>query len=43
MLLKIPTQFAISKKLQEPRRVGSIIFNIVEQINVKMGGTNISI
>ena len=33
-------KFVISKKLQDPRRAGSIMFNIVEQINVKMGGTN---
>ena len=39
-VIKIPTQFVISKKLQDPRRAGSIMFNIVEQINVKMGGTN---
>ena len=39
-VIKIPTQFVISKKLQDPRRAGSIMFNIVEQINIKMGGTN---
>ena len=38
--LNIPTQFIVSKKLQDPRRAGSIMFNIIEQINVKMGGTN---
>ena len=38
--LNIPTQFIISKKLQDPRRAGSIMFNIIEQINVKMGGVN---
>jgi aubergine-like protein len=38
--LNIPTQFVVSKKLQDPRRAGSIMFNIVEQINVKMGGVN---
>jgi aubergine-like protein len=26
--------------LQDPKRAGSIMFNIVEQINIKMGGTN---
>ena len=39
-VIKIPTQFVVSKKLQDPKRSGSIMFNIVEQINVKMGGTN---
>ena len=39
-VIKIPTQFVVSKKLQDPRRAGSIMFNIVEQINIKMGGTN---
>ena len=39
-IIKIPTQFVVSKKLQDARRAGSIMFNIVEQINVKMGGTN---
>ena len=39
-VIKIPTQFVVSKKLQDQRRAGSIMFNIVEQINVKMGGTN---
>ena len=38
--LGIPTQFVISKKLQDPRRAGSIMFNIIEQINIKMGGIN---
>jgi len=38
--LNIPTQFVISKKLQDPRRAGSIMFNIIEQINIKMGGIN---
>ena len=37
---QIATQFVISKKLQDPKRAGSIMFNIVEQINIKMGGTN---
>jgi aubergine-like protein len=39
-VIKIPTQFVVSKKLQDQRRAGSIMFNIVEQINIKMGGTN---
>ena len=38
--LNIPTQFIVSKKLQDQRRAGSIMFNIIEQINVKMGGSN---
>ena len=38
--LNIPTQFVVSKKLQDQRRAGSIMFNVVEQINIKMGGTN---
>ena len=37
---KCASQFIISKKLQDQKRAGSIMFNIVEQINVKMGGTN---
>ena len=37
---QIATQFVISKKLQDQKRAGSIMFNIVEQINIKMGGTN---
>ena len=37
---QIATQFVVSKKLQEPKRAGSIMFNVVEQINIKMGGTN---
>ena len=37
---QLPTQFVISKKLQDQKRAGSIMFNIVEQINVKMGGIN---
>ena len=38
--LHIPSQCIVSKKLQDQRRAGSIMFNIVDQINVKMGGTN---
>ena len=41
--VKFATQFVISKKLNEPKRAGSIMFNIVEQINAKMGGTNYKI
>lgn len=38
--IKIYTQFAISRKLNDQKRAGSIMFNIVEQINIKMGGQN---
>ena len=34
------SQFVISRKLQEPKKAGSIMFNIVEQINIKIGGIN---
>ena len=37
---QLATQFVVSKKLQDQKRAGSIMFNIVEQINIKMGGTN---
>ena len=37
---QLATQFVISKKLQDQKRAGSIMFNIVEQINIKMGGIN---
>ena len=37
---KFATQFVISKKLQDVKKAGSMMFNIVEQINIKMGGTN---
>ena len=37
---QFPSQFVVSKKLQDPKRAGSIMFNIVEQINIKMGGKN---
>jgi aubergine-like protein len=37
---QIATQFIVSKNLQNPKRAGSIMFNLVEQINIKMGGTN---
>ena len=36
----IPTQHVITKKLEEPRRGNSIMFNLVDQINIKMGGIN---
>jgi len=37
---QIATQFVVSRKLQDQKRAGSIMFNIVEQINIKMGGSN---
>ena len=37
---KFATQFVISKKLQDVKKAGSVMFNIVEQINIKMGGIN---
>ena len=37
---QLATQFVVSKKLQDQKRAGSIMFNIIEQINIKMGGTN---
>lgn len=37
---KVPTQFIVSNRLQDPRKSGSILFNIIEQINIKLGGTN---
>ena len=40
---QFPTQFAVSKKFQDAKKAGSIMFNIVEQINVKMGGLNFTI
>lgn len=38
--VKIATQFVISKKLQDPKKVETIMFNVVEQINIKIGGSN---
>ena len=37
---KINSQFMESRRLSDPRRAGSIMFNIVEQMNIKMGGAN---
>ena len=37
---KINSQFMETRRLSDPRRAGSIMFNIVEQINIKMGGAN---
>jgi hypothetical protein len=38
--VKMATQFVISKKLQDPKKVETIMYNVVEQINIKMGGSN---
>ena len=38
--IKVNSQFMDTKRLNDPKRAGSIMFNIVEQINVKMGGVN---
>ena len=37
---KINSQFMETRRLSDPRRAGSIMFNIVEQMNIKMGGAN---
>ena len=39
-VIKVNSQFIESKKLMDRKRAGSIMFNIVEQINIKMGGAN---
>ena len=38
--IKVDSQLIISRKLSDPKRAGSIMFNIVEQMNIKMGGIN---
>ena len=38
--LYMPCQCVLSKKLQDQRKAGSIMFNIVDQMNIKMGGVN---
>ena len=39
--IKVNSQFMESRRLMgDPRKCGSIMFNIVEQINIKMGGAN---
>ena len=35
-----PSQFVKSSKLKDQKKAGSIMFNVVEQINTKMGGNN---
>ena len=37
---KIPTQFVITYKIEDNRRGNSIQFNLVDQMNIKMGGMN---
>ena len=36
----IPTQHVITKNLENPKRGNSIMFNLVDQINIKIGGEN---
>jgi aubergine-like protein len=36
----VDSQLISTRKLSDPKRAGSIMFNIVEQINTKMGGIN---
>ena len=38
--LNLITQFAITKKLTDPKRGNTIQFNIIEQFNIKIGGEN---
>ena len=38
--IRVNSQFIQSRGLTNPKRAGSIMFNIVEQINIKMGGVN---
>ena len=37
---EISTQHVNTKKIEDPRRGNSIMFNLVDQINMKMGGEN---
>ena len=37
---EIPTQHIITRKIEDQRRGNSIQFNIIDQINIKMGGIN---
>ena len=39
-VIKVNSQFSQTRRLTDPKRAGSIMFNIVEQINIKMGGIN---
>ena len=38
--IKVDSQFCQTRRLTDPKRAGSIMFNIDEQINIKMGGIN---
>ena len=37
---EIPTQHVITKNIENPKRGNSIMFNLVDQINIKIGGEN---
>ena len=39
-VINVDSQFIETRRLSDPKRAGSIMFNIVEQINIKMGGAN---
>jgi len=38
--IKVDSQFCQTRRLTDPKRAGSVMFNVVEQINIKMGGIN---
>ena len=38
--VRVDSQFIDTKKLVNPKIAGSIMFNIIEQINIKLGGIN---
>ena len=37
---RIPTQHVVTKNLENQKRANSIMFNLVDQINIKIGGEN---
>jgi aubergine-like protein len=39
-IIKVDSQLVSTRRLSDKKRAGSIMFNIVEQINTKMGGIN---
>ena len=39
-IIKVDSQLISTRRLSDKKRAGSIMFNIVEQINTKMGGIN---
>ena len=41
--VNFPSQFIKTNKLIDQKKAGSIMFNAVEQVNIKMGGTNFNI